>query len=72
MAVQACETYGYKVNPKLKEIFTKYRKTHNTAVFDAYTPEMMKVRHNKILTGLQTLMVVVELLRLSPCSIVRY
>lgn len=52
MAVQACETYGYKVNPKLKEIFTKYRKTHNTAVFDAYTPEMMKVRHNKILTGL--------------------
>ena len=52
MAVQACETYGYKVNPKLKEIFTKYRKTHNAAVFDAYTPEMMKVRHNKILTGL--------------------
>lgn len=52
MAVQACETYGYKVNPKLKEIFTKYRKTHNTAVFDAYTPEMLKVRHNKILTGL--------------------
>ena len=52
MAVQACETYGYKVSPKLKEIFTKYRKTHNTAVFDAYTPEMMKVRHNKILTGL--------------------
>ena len=47
MAVQACETYGYKVSPKLKEIFTKYRKTHNTAVFDAYTPEMMKVRHNK-------------------------
>ncbi|OUO41360.1 formate C-acetyltransferase [Megamonas hypermegale] len=52
MAVQACETYGYKVNPKLKEIFTKYRKTHNTAVFEAYTPEMLKVRHNKILTGL--------------------
>lgn len=52
MAVQACETYGYKVSPKLKEIFTKYRKTHNTAVFDAYTPEMIKVRHNKILTGL--------------------
>ncbi len=52
MAVQACETYGYQVNPKLKEIFTKYHKTHNTAVFDAYTPEMMKVRHNKILTGL--------------------
>ena len=52
MAVQACETYGYEVNDKLKEIFTKYHKTHNTAVFDAYTPEMMKVRHAKILTGL--------------------
>ena len=52
MAVQACEAYGYEVNDKLKEIFTKYHKTHNTAVFDAYTPEMMKVRHAKILTGL--------------------
>ena len=52
MAVQAAETYGYNVNDKLKEIFTKYHKTHNTAVFDAYTPEMMKVRHAKILTGL--------------------
>jgi len=52
MAVQACETYGYEVNDKLKEIFTKYHKTHNAAVFDAYTPEMMKVRHAKILTGL--------------------
>ena len=52
MAVQAAETYGYNVSGKLKEIFTKYHKTHNTAVFDAYTPEMMKVRHAKILTGL--------------------
>ena len=52
MAVQAAETYGYEVSDKLKEIFTKYHKTHNTAVFDAYTPEMMKVRHAKILTGL--------------------
>ena len=52
MAVQACETYGYEVSSNLKEIFTKYHKTHNTAVFDAYTPEMMKVRHAKILTGL--------------------
>lgn len=52
MAVQAAETYGYNVSDKLKEIFTKYHKTHNTAVFDAYTPEMMKVRHAKILTGL--------------------
>ena len=52
MAVQAAETYGYNVSDKVKEIFTKYHKTHNTAVFDAYTPEMMKVRHAKILTGL--------------------
>ena len=52
MAGQAAETYGYNVSDKLKEIFTKYHKTHNTAVFDAYTPEMMKVRHAKILTGL--------------------
>ena len=52
MAVQAAETYGYNVSDKLKEIFTKYHKTHNTAVFDAYTPEMMKVRHAKFLTGL--------------------
>ena len=52
MEVQAAETYGYNVSEKLKEIFTKYHKTHNTAVFDAYTPEMMKVRHAKILTGL--------------------
>ena len=52
MAVQACETYGYEVDPQLKEIFTKYHKTHNAAVFDAYTPEMIKARHNKIMTGL--------------------
>ena len=52
MAVQAAETYGYEVSDKLKEIFTKYHKTHNTAVSDAYTPDMMKVRHAKILTGL--------------------
>mgnify|MGYP000180588753 CR=1 FL=1 len=52
MAQQAASTYGYNVSDKLKEIFTKYHKTHNTAVFDAYTPEMMKVRHAKILTGL--------------------
>ena len=37
---------------QLNEIFTKYSKTHNTAVFDAYTPEMKKARHNKIITGL--------------------
>ena len=52
MAENSCEMYGYKPRPKLHEIFTKYHKTHNQAVFDIYTPEMMKARHNKILTGL--------------------
>ena len=37
---------------QLHEIFTKYHKTHNQGVFDIYTPEMLKARHNKILTGL--------------------
>ena len=52
MAEQACTTYGYKPSEKLHEIFTKYHKTHNQGVFDIYTPEMKKVRHNKIITGL--------------------
>lgn len=52
MAEQACTTYGYKPSDKLHEIFTKYCKTHNDGVFDAYTPEMKTVRHNHILTGL--------------------
>ncbi len=52
MAEEACETYGYKVNPELHKIFTVYHKTHNAAVFDAYTPEMKRARHNKIITGL--------------------
>ncbi len=52
MAEQACSTYGYSPDPELHKIFTEYHKTHNQGVFDAYTPEMMKARHNKILTGL--------------------
>lgn len=52
MAEEACTTYGYQPNPELHKIFTKYHKTHNQAVFDAYTPEMKLARHNKILTGL--------------------
>ena len=52
MAEQACTTYGYQPSEKLHEIFTKYCKTHNDGVFDAYTEEMMHVRHNHILTGL--------------------
>ena len=50
MAEQACTTYGYQPSEKLHEIFTKYHKTHNQGVFDIYTPEMKKARHNKIIT----------------------
>ena len=52
MAVQSCEMYGYKVSDKLKEIFTKYHKTHNDAVFDVYTPEIRRARSAHLLTGL--------------------
>ena len=52
MAETSCKSYGYEVDPEVTEIFTKYRKTHNQGVFDVYTPEMKKVRHNKIITGL--------------------
>ena len=52
MAQEACTTYGYTPNPKFEQIFNEYRKTHNQAVFDAYTPEMRLARKNKIITGL--------------------
>lgn len=52
MAEEACRTYGYEPSSELHEIFTKYHKTHSDAVFSAYTPEMKKCRHNKIITGL--------------------
>ena len=52
MAEQACTTYGYQPSEKLHEIFTRYARTHNTAVFDAYTPEMKRARHSHIITGL--------------------
>ncbi len=52
MAEQAAATYGYTVNPELVKIFTDYHKTHNQAVFDAYTPEMKRARHSHIITGL--------------------
>ena len=62
MAQEAAETYGYKVNEKYDQIFNEYRKTHNQAVFDAYTPEMKVARHCHIVTGR----------RLLPCSALRY
>ena len=52
MAEEACRTHGYEPDPELHKIFTEYHKTHNQGVFDAYTPEMRKARHNKIITGL--------------------
>ena len=52
MAEQACTSNGYTPDPELHRIFTEYVTTHNQGVFDAYTPEMKKARHNKIITGL--------------------
>ena len=52
MAEQACTTYGYQPSEALHKIFTDYTRTHNQAVFDAYTPEMKKARHTHIITGL--------------------
>ena len=52
MAEDALRTHGYTPNPELHKIFTQYHKTHNQGVFDAYTPEIKKARHNKIITGL--------------------
>ena len=52
MAEEACRTYGYTPSPELHKIFTQYHKTHNQGVFDCYTPEMRKARHNKVITGL--------------------
>lgn len=52
MSESALKAYGYEIDKEIKEIFTKYRKTHNQGVFDAYTPEMRKARHCAIITGL--------------------
>ncbi len=52
MAMKAAEAYGYGVDDDVKEIFTKYRKTHNQGVFDAYTKEMRAARRSGIITGL--------------------
>ena len=48
----ALQLYGFELDPEVKDIFTKYRKTHNEGVFDAYTPEMRAARSAHILTGL--------------------
>ena len=48
----ALTSYGYELDKDVKDIFTKYRKTHNQGVFDVYTEEMRKARHVGIITGL--------------------
>ncbi|HVI78603.1 MAG TPA: formate C-acetyltransferase [Candidatus Acidoferrum sp.] len=52
MVVNALKTYGYEADPGVVETFTKYRKTHNDAVFDAYTNDVKRCRSSHILTGL--------------------
>ncbi|MFD0273665.1 formate C-acetyltransferase [Kitasatospora sp. NPDC127111] len=52
MVAGALKTYGYPVDPRLEEVFTRYRKTHNDGVFDAYTPEIRAARKAGVITGL--------------------
>lgn len=52
MAESAAKSYGYEVSPKISEIFSKYRKTHNQGVFDAYTTDMRLARKSGVITGL--------------------
>jgi formate C-acetyltransferase len=52
LVVNALKTYGYEPDPHMVEAFTKYRKTHNDAVFDAYTADVRRCRSSHILTGL--------------------
>ncbi len=52
MVEAGLESVGMKVDPKVAEIFTKYRKTHNDGVFDVYTPEILACRKSHIITGL--------------------
>src|SRR5712671_4932391 len=52
MVVTALKAYGYEPDASVVEAFSKYRKTHNEGVFDAYTPDIRKCRNSHILTGL--------------------
>ncbi len=52
MVHSSCEAYGLKEDETVKKIFTKYRKTHNAGVYDAYTPEILAARKSAIITGL--------------------
>ncbi len=52
MVEHGLTAYGYRIDPHVHEIFTRYRKTHNDGVFDVYTAEMRKARTSGIITGL--------------------
>jgi formate C-acetyltransferase len=52
MVEDSLKTYGYEPNATVKEIFTKYRKTHNAGVFDVYPPNVRAARSSHIITGL--------------------
>jgi formate C-acetyltransferase len=52
MVLSSLKAYGYEPDPKVVEIFSKYRKTHNEGVFDAYTADVRQCRSSHILTGL--------------------
>lgn len=52
MVLSALKAYGYDPDPQVVETFSKYRKTHNEGVFDAYTSDVRRCRSSHILTGL--------------------
>lgn len=52
MVYQELDAYGYKLDPTVDKYFNEFRKTHNQGVFDAYTSDIRKARHNGLLTGL--------------------
>ena len=52
MVEKSLAAYGYTLDPAVREIFTKYRKTHNDGVFDAYPAEVLAARRSHVITGL--------------------
>ena len=52
MVYEELDAYGYKLNPTVDKYFNEFRKSHNQGVFDAYTDDIRRARHNGLLTGL--------------------
>ena len=52
MVYQELDAYGYKLDPTVDKYFNEFRKTHNQGVFDAYTSDIRRARHDGLLTGL--------------------